>query len=126
MITRLLAPILCVAFLSGTAAAAGQPYDAKSFATLQHDGKSILVHVHATWCPTCKAQDPIVTGLLKDKRFQEVHGVEVDFDTQKELLKTWHVANQSTLIVFKGDKEIARSVGDTRPASIEALMQKAL
>jgi thioredoxin len=33
---------------------------------------------------------------------------------------------QSTLIVFKGDKEEGRSVGDTNRASIAALLNKAL
>jgi len=114
------------AFAPGCLLAAGSPYDAASFAALQKAGQPILVHVHASWCPTCRAQDPIVSGLLKDPRFARLHAVEVDFDTQKDLLRAWHVGTQSTLIVFRGDKEIARSVGDTRAASIEALMLRPL
>jgi hypothetical protein len=33
---------------------------------------------------------------------------------------------QSTLITFKGEQEVGRSVGDTRRGSIEALLDKAL
>jgi hypothetical protein len=33
---------------------------------------------------------------------------------------------QSTLITFKGDHETARSVGDTNPDSIGALLEKAI
>ena len=33
---------------------------------------------------------------------------------------------QSTLITFKGEKEVGRSVGDTRRQSIEALLNKLL
>jgi hypothetical protein len=34
--------------------------------------------------------------------------------------------SQSTLIAFKGETEKARSVGDTNPASIAALVKSAL
>ena len=51
---------------------------------------------------------------------------DIDFDTSKALLRTLHVAQQSTLIVYKGKQEVGRSTGDTDPASIEALLGKAL
>jgi len=47
---------------------------------------------------------------------------EVDFDTAKDTLKRFRVQQQSTLIVFKGTKEISRSTGDTDPARIRALI----
>jgi thioredoxin 1 len=50
----------------------------------------------------------------------------VDFDSQKEAVKSFRATTQSTLIVFKGDKERGRSVGDTNAASIAALLEKAL
>ena len=51
--------------------------------------------------------------------------LDIDFDTSKPLLRKLHVAQQSTLIVYKGKTEVGRSTGDTDPASIEALLAKA-
>jgi len=52
--------------------------------------------------------------------------LHVDFDSQKDALKTFSVSKQSTLIVFKGTKETGRSTGDTTSAGIEKLLQKAI
>jgi hypothetical protein len=46
--------------------------------------------------------------------------------SQKELVRRFGARMQSTLISFKGDKEQARSAGDTNRASIAALLNKVL
>jgi len=108
-----------------SAFAAGQHFTQAQFDALNNSGKSIVVHVHADWCPTCRAQDPIVSALIKDPAFKNVSFLEVDFDAQKEVVKAFNVSQQSTLIVFKGGKEQGRSTGDTRKASLDALISKA-
>ena len=50
----------------------------------------------------------------------------VDFDTAKPTLKLFNVNMQSTLVAFKGDKEVGRSVGDTTPQGLEGLIKKTL
>jgi len=59
----------------------------------------------------------------------EMKGVmllKVDFDSQKDILRTLRVAQQSTLIAFKGKTETSRSIGDTTPAGIEKLFKSAM
>jgi len=46
----------------------------------------------------------------------------VDFDKDRAALKRFPVIQQSTMIVFRGTQEVGRSIGDTNPASIRALM----
>ncbi|MBL8590661.1 MAG: thioredoxin family protein [Methylobacteriaceae bacterium] len=99
-----------------------KPYDQKSFEAAQAAGKSILVEVHADWCPTCKAQKPILGSLAKKPEFKNVTAFRVDFDGQKDALKTFAAQRQSTLIVFKGKTETGRSVGSTDAAAIEKLI----
>jgi len=47
-------------------------------------------------------------------------------DNQKDAVRNFGAQSQSTLIVFKGEKEISRSVGDTKSESIAALLGSAL
>ena len=101
-------------------------FDAKAFEAAQASGKPILIEVHAPWCPTCKAQQPILSRLSKEPKFKDMVRFNVDFNSQKPLLRKLHVSTQSTLIVFKGKTEAGRSTGDTKAASIEALLAKAL
>jgi len=99
---------------------AAQPFDDQSFKQAQAAGKTILIDVAARWCPTCRRQRPIVEQIEKETPNLVVY--EVDFDTAKDTLKRFRVQQQSTLIVFKGTKEVGRSTGDTDPARIRALV----
>lgn len=102
------------------------PYSASTFDAAQSSGRSILVEVHAPWCPTCKAQAPILGELEKAPEYKDLLVVHVDFDSQKDAVKRFDARLQSTLITFKGTTETGRSVGDTRRESIAALLAKSL
>ena len=98
----------------------------KAFDAAQAAGKPILVEVHAPWCSTCKAQQPILDELTARPAFKNMVTFKIDFDSQKDLLRKYNVRYQSTLIVFRGKTEAGRSTGDTNAASIEALLAKAI
>lgn len=123
----LAAAALFAAFSALPAAAfEAKRFEAKAFEAAQAAGKSILVEVHAPWCPTCKAQEPILSSLAQKPAFKNVTAFRVDFDSQKDALKALNVRQQSTLVVFKGKAEKGRSVGDTKAESIEKMLTGAL
>jgi thioredoxin 1 len=121
-------PILAfVLSATGALAFAGpsEPYTQKRFDELAAQGKPALVAVHADWCPTCKAQKPILGELMGRPEFRDVTELVVNFDAQKPVVQKFKVGMQSTLIAFKGGKEVGRSVGDTTRSGIEGLVKKA-
>lgn len=101
-----------------------KPYSQAEFDKLAQEGKPVVVDVSATWCPTCKAQKPIVDGLMKQPAYKDVTLLTVDFDAEKPTLKKFKVSMQSTLVAFKGGKEVGRSTGDTTPDGLEGLVKK--
>ena len=103
-----------------------KPFSQKDFDSMTASGKAVVLDISATWCPTCKAQKPIIDGLMKQPAFKDVTLMTIDFDTNKPALKTFKVGMQSTLVAFKGAKEVGRSVGDTNPDGIEGLFKKTL
>ena len=107
-------------------AAETRTFDSGSFAAAQKAGKPILLAIHASWCPTCKAQKPILSELMAEPKFKDLIYFVVDFDTQKDAVRFFGAQMQSTLIAFKGTKETGRSVGDTERSLIAALLNKAL
>lgn len=96
------------------------------FNQLTQAGKPVVVDVSATWCPTCKAQKPILDKLMQQPAYKDVTLLTVDFDTEKATLRTFKVGMQSTLVGFKGATEVGRSVGDTTESGIEGLIKKTL
>lgn len=113
---------LAVVLLSGLAVNAAQPYDDASFKEAQAAGKTVLINVTASWCPTCKKQEPTIKAVEKERPNLVVY--DVDFDTAKDVLQRLKVRAQSTLIVYKGPKEVARSTAETDPGHLRALIAK--
>jgi thioredoxin 1 len=126
--STLLALFACVVLLGAQPASAAEwkDFDAAAFAAAQKAGKPILVDLFAAWCPVCRAQNPVLVQLTREPKFKNMAVFKVDFDIQKDALRALNAQRQSTLIVFKGKKETGRSVGDTNPGSIEALLDSAL
>jgi len=126
----LLSGLACVLVLLGShlsaSAAERKPFDPAAFAAAQAASAPILVEISAPWCPTCKAQKPIIDALAAQPETKALVIFEVDFDTQKPVVRGFKAQSQSTLIAFRGKTETARSVGDTNPASIAALVKSSL
>ena len=113
-------------FAAIAAAMDAKSFDQGAFEAAQAAGKPILIEVTAPWCPVCKAQAPILARLKGEARFKDLVSFNVDFDSQKDLLRKFNVQKQSTLIAFKGKDEAGRSTGVTDAASIEALLGKSI
>jgi thioredoxin 1 len=120
------AALVTAALASPAAALVTTPFTQGAFDAAKAAGKPVLVEVSAPWCPTCKAQKPILSDLRAMPKFKDLVIFEVDFDSQKEVLRGLNVQKQSTLVVFKGGKEVGRSTGDTKKESIEALLAKSV
>lgn len=110
------------------AAKAGQarPFDQAAFDKAKADGKTVLVDFAASWCPTCKKQGPVIESLLKEDKYKDVVAFKADYDKEQELKKQLKVTGQSTLVVFKGDKEAGRAMGITDKVAIGTLLAKGL
>jgi thioredoxin 1 len=114
------------AALAQTAGAPKVKFTQAAFDAAQAAGKPILVEVSAPWCPTCKAQAPIIQSLRAKPEFRDLAVFEVDFDSQKDVLARLRVQRQSTLITFKGKAEMARTTGETDAAAIEKQLKTAI
>jgi thiol-disulfide isomerase/thioredoxin len=116
--------VLAVA-LTGTPAPAAQTanFDRVQFVAAQQVGRPILVDIRASWCPICAAQEPIIERLAALPEYADLLILRVDFDSQKDIVRTFSAPSQSTLIAFHGTRETGRSVGDTNADSIGKLLR---
>ena len=89
------------------------PFSQTAFEEAQTAGKTILVDVHASWCTTCAAQEPILESLLQEESLAEVVPMRVDFDADREFVEAYQIPRQATILVFQGETETARSVAET-------------
>ena len=127
-VALLLAPLAFAALSTANLAQAAEPakFTLAAFEAAKKAGLPILVDVTAPWCPVCKAQKPILSELAGQPKFAKLVILEVDFDSQKEVLKSLKVQSQSTLISFKGEEEVGRSTGVTNKGAIESQLNKSI
>ena len=101
-------------------------YDAADFMMAQKKGKTIVVDVYADWCPTCRAQAPILNELRVEKQSSNVLFVKVNYDEEKDFLRQHRIPRQSTVLVFKGMEEIERSIAQTDRSALRGVVLSAL
>ncbi|OFW99311.1 MAG: hypothetical protein A3D94_09715 [Alphaproteobacteria bacterium RIFCSPHIGHO2_12_FULL_66_14] len=121
---RVLLTLAGVTVISPAWAAAPAPFSDKAFADAQAAGKPVIVEIHASWCPVCAKQGPILSQL-RDNDFKDAVAFAIDFDSQKDLLAKFGANRQSTIIVFRGKVEKGRSVGVSDPAALKELVARA-
>ncbi len=125
-----LAAISAVVTLAGSFAAHAATNDPMDFNEAAFDkaqklGEPILIDVYATWCDVCKRQIAILDKLRQTSKYSSLVTFKINYDTQKDLMRKFKTTVQSTLILYRGETEVGRSVGETQPEWIDDLLSKA-
>lgn len=124
-LARSLLSALLMGAASFTQALEIKSYSAAALAAAEEAGQPVAVHFHADWCPTCRAQDKTLQGLMDEKDL-DITVLTADYDGEKELKRRFNVNSQSTLVVLKGKREAARLVGDSSADGLRAALKAAL
>jgi thioredoxin 1 len=70
----------------------------------------VLVDVTAQWCPPCKAMEPVLHQLDRDRSGQLVV-TSIDADEHPAVAARLGVMGLPTMVLFDGGIELARMVG---------------
>src|SRR5438477_6501304 len=79
----------------------------------------VLVDFWASWCPPCRAMNPVVEALARDFKV-----CKVNVDTNQELAARYNVSSIPTFLVIEGGRIAARHAGVTPEATLRAELQK--
>jgi thioredoxin len=97
------------------------PYEPAAVDKAIASGKPVIVHVYAPWCLQCHMQASILDGLKSDPAYDHATYFRVDYDNQKDVVAKLDCP-RSTLIAYKGGKEVARmSWGMSRDSVVNVL-----
>ncbi|MCC7042688.1 MAG: thioredoxin family protein [Acidobacteria bacterium] len=100
-----------------------RPFTPAAFKATQDAGGLSLVFFHAPWCPVCRAQEPKLMSRLNGM-YTDIVPFKVDYDSNQSLRGQMNVTRQSTVIVYRGAKEIARLSYTSDDAAIDELFGK--
>ena len=109
--------IFCVFAFSANAIEKETTFNKKLFDKAQSEGKVVVVSSWIKYCTSCAGQMKILNkakneGELLDISFDNIEYFSFDV-TNKEIANLLNVQYQTTLLIFKDNKEIYRSVGES-------------
>ena len=85
-------------------------YSKELFDKALSEGKIVVVSSWIKYCTSCASQMKVLNKAKKD--FENIEYFAFDV-TNKEIAKFFNVQYQTTLIIFKGNNEVYRSIGET-------------
>ena len=93
------------------------------FDKAQSDGKVVIVSSWIKYCSSCASQMKVL-----EKAKNEFNNIEYfTFDvTNKEIAKLFDVQYQTTLLIFKNNKEVYRSIGETSRDAIYKAIESSI
>ena len=91
------------------------------FKKAQADGKTVVINSWNKTCYTCGKQVKILDEA--EKEFTDILFLSFEQTKDKEIAKLLNIEYWTTIVVYKGNKEIARSIGQTKKSKIYSLIQ---
>jgi len=114
---------LAAAICSAPATAAQQlPFERTAFEAAKAEGKPVLVDVKAWWCPVCASQGRTIKTTVASPQYRDLIIFSINYDKQKEEWKRLGVQKQSTLIGYRGGREVGRIAYTTDKVAITSLL----
>ena len=90
-------------------------FDQQKFKKALSDGKVVVVSSWIKYCYSCASQMKVLKEAKKD--FDNIEYFAFDV-TNENISNLFNVQYQSTLLIFKDNKEVYRSIGETTQKEI--------
>ena len=126
MFKRILILTICIFAFSANAMEKKTTFDQELFNKAKSEGKVIVISSWIEYCSSCAKQMKILQtakkeGELSDIKFDNIEYFSFDV-RNSEIANLFDVQYQTTLLIFKGDQEVYRSICETT----ESLIYEAL
>ena len=120
---KLIILILCIFAFNTSAISKETTYNKKDFNKALSEGKIVVVSSWIKYCASCASQMKVLNKIKQDFNNIEYFSFDV---TNKEIAKLFNVQYQTTLLIFKNNKEVYRSIGETSKDLIYKAIQSSI
>ena len=115
--------IFCLFVFNNSAIAKETTFNKELFDKAQSDGKVVIVSSWVKYCTSCASQMKVLDKAKND--FENIEYFKFDV-RNKEIANLLNVQYQTTLLIFKENKEVYRSVGETSKDLIYKAIQSSI
>tara|TARA_Y100001960_G_C14533405_1_gene757254 strand:- start:484 stop:855 length:372 start_codon:yes stop_codon:yes gene_type:complete len=96
----------------------------EKFNEAKNSGKTIVINSWNKNCSTCAAQIKILAQATED--FENVEFLFYEQTKNKDIAKALNIKYWATIVVFKGQEEIAKKIGIAKKEEIYKLIKKGI
>ena len=84
--------------------------------------KTVLIDFWASWCGPCRMMSPVIDQIAEEMG-DNIKVGKINIDEERDLAIQYDVMSIPTFIVFKGGKEIDRSIGVQDKEEIKSMLK---
>ena len=106
---KILIFIFCTFALTANALEKKTTFDEELFKKAQSEGKVVVISSWIKYCSSCASQMKVLNTVKNDFENIEYFTFEI---TNKKISSLLNVQYQTTLLIFKDNKEVYRSIGE--------------
>ena len=99
-------------------------FSLSSLEKAKNTGKTVVVNSYEPWCWSCRKQDKVLIGAKEE--FKKVVFLTYQQGKNKDIAEALNISVRTTIVVFKGKKEVARIIGQTGKEEIYSAIQKGI
>ena len=110
--------------LSANAVEKKTNFSEKIFENAKVSGKTVVVNSYEVWCGTCSKQTKILDQA--EKEFEDIVFLSYEQSKNKDIAQKLGIKFWTTIVVYKGNDEVARIVGQTDKKTIYSAIQKGI
>ena len=115
--------IFCIFAFSASALEKKTTFSKELFDKAQSEGKVVVVSSWLKYCSSCASQMKVLNKAKNEFDNIEYFTFEVK---NKEISKLLNVQYQTTLLIFKNNKEVYRSIGETSRDAIYKAIESSI
>ena len=115
--------LFCIFSFSANALEKETTFSKDLFDKAQSDGKIVVVSSWIKYCSSCASQMKVLNKAKNDFKNIEYFTFEV---TNREIADLLKVQYQTTLLIFKNNKEVYRSIGETSREEIYKALESSI
>ena len=113
----------CIFAFSANSLEKKTTFSKELFDKAQSDGKVVVVSSWVKYCSSCASQMKVLNKAKNEFNNIEYLTFEI---TDKEISKLLNVQYQTTLLIFKDNKEVYRSIGETSRDAIYKAIESSI
>ena len=122
ILTKLFFTFFLFIFLPVNAVEKKTNFSIEIFEEAKASGKTIVINSYEVWCGTCGKQTKILDQA--EKKFKDIIFLSYEQSKNENIAKQLGIKFWTTIVIYKGDNEVARIVGQTNKKIIYAAIQK--